>query len=63
LPGFFLNKMIHLKNAQEIELIRISAQLVSKTLAEVAKIIKPGITTLSIDKMIGDFIKDHGGIP
>jgi methionyl aminopeptidase len=55
--------MIHLKNPQEVELMRESAQLVSKTLAEVAKILKPGITTLSIDKMIGDFIKDHGAIP
>ena len=49
--------MVHLKNPQEVELMRESAQLVSKTLAEVAKILKPGITTLSIDKMVGDY---HG---
>ena len=55
--------MIHLKNQQEVELMRGSALLVSKTLAEVAKILKPGITTLSIDKLIGEFIKDNGGIP
>lgn len=55
--------MIHLKSNAEIELMRQSAQLVSKTLTEVAKILRPGITTLSIDKMIGTFIKDHEGVP
>jgi methionyl aminopeptidase len=55
--------MVHIKNPQEIEMMRESALLVSKTLAEVAKILKPGITTLAIDKMIGGFIKDHGGTP
>jgi methionyl aminopeptidase len=54
--------MIHYKNEQEIELMRESALLVSKSLTEVAKILKPGITTLSIDKLIADFIKDHGAI-
>lgn len=43
--------------------MRQSALLVSKTLTEVAKILKPGITTLSIDKMIGEFIHDNGAIP
>jgi len=55
--------MIYYKNAQEIELMRESALLVSKTLTEVAKILKPGITTLSIDKLIEEFIKDNGAIP
>jgi methionyl aminopeptidase len=36
---------------------------VSKTLAEVASILKPGVQTLSIDKLIGTFIQDHQGIP
>ena len=38
--------MIHYKTKAEIELMRISNLLVSKTLAEVAKIIRPGISTL-----------------
>jgi methionyl aminopeptidase len=58
-----LHTMIHYKNNEEIEVMRESALLVSKTLTEVAKILKPGITTLSIDKMIGSFIRDHGAIP
>ena len=55
--------MIKLKNNDEVELMRQSALLVSKTLTEVAKILKPGITTLSIDKLIAEFIKDNGGVP
>ena len=55
--------MIYYKNAQEIELMRESALLVSKSLTEVAKILKPGITTLSIDKLIEEFIKDNGATP
>jgi len=51
--------MMILKNKEEIELMRQSALLVSKTLAEVAKILRPGITSMTIDKMIGDFIRDH----
>jgi methionyl aminopeptidase len=43
--------------------MRESALLVSKTLSEVAKIVRPGITTLELDKLIGEFIRDHGGIP
>jgi methionyl aminopeptidase len=54
---------IYYKSLEEIELIRESSLLVSKTLAEVAKIIKPGITTLALDKMAYEFIKDHGAIP
>ncbi len=54
---------IYYKSLEEIELIRESSLLVSKTLAEVAKIIKPGVTTLSLDKMAFEFIKDHGAIP
>ena len=55
--------MIHYKNAQEIELMRHSALLVSLCLTEVAKILRPGLTTLSIDKLIADFIRDNGGVP
>ena len=54
---------IYYKSLEEVELIRESSLLVSKTLAEVAKIIKPGITTLALDKMAYEFIKDNGAIP
>lgn len=55
--------MIHYKNAEEIELMRQSAQMVSKALAEIAKILRPGITTLSLDVIIGEFIRDNKAIP
>jgi methionyl aminopeptidase len=55
--------MIHYKNKEEIEQMRDSALLVSKTLTEVAKILKSGITTISIDKIIGEFIRDHQAVP
>lgn len=55
--------MIILKNDEQVELMRKSALLVSKTLAEVARILKPGISTISIDKMIGGFIRDHDAVP
>jgi methionyl aminopeptidase len=55
--------MIHYKNNEEVELMRESALLVSKTLSEVAKILKPGITTLSIDLFIAEFIQDNKAVP
>jgi methionyl aminopeptidase len=55
--------MIHYKTADEIELVRESSLLVSKTLAEVAAIIKPGITTLSIDAFAEKFIRANGATP
>ncbi len=56
-------KDLFYKTKEEIELIRESSLLVGKTLAEVAKIIKPGITTLSLDKVAEEFIKDNNAIP
>jgi methionyl aminopeptidase len=55
--------MIYHKTKAEIELARESALLVSKTLTETAKLLRPGITTLSLDKFIGEFIRDHGASP
>jgi methionyl aminopeptidase len=55
--------MIYYKTEAEIEIMRQSALLVSKTLTEAAAILKPGISTLSIDKMIGEVIRDHKAIP
>ena len=55
--------MIYHKTKTEIELARGSALLVSKTLTETAKLLRPGITTLSLDKFIGSFIQEHGASP
>lgn len=55
--------MIKLKSAEEIELIRESAQLVSKTLGMIAEIIGPGVTTEELDRKAEAFIRDHGGKP
>ena len=55
--------MIYYKTQEEIELLRKSNSLVSATLAEVAKAIKPGVTTLELDKLAETVIRDHQGIP
>ena len=55
--------MIFLKTDDEIELLRQSNLLVSKTLAELAKIIQPGVTTKELDKVAEQFIRDHGAVP
>ena len=54
---------VFLKTEDEIELMRKANQLVSMTLAELAKCIKPGISTLQLDKIAEEFIRDHGAIP
>ncbi|HZJ74396.1 MAG TPA: type I methionyl aminopeptidase [Perlabentimonas sp.] len=51
------------RSEEEIEILRINADLVSRTLAEMAKILKPGITTLQLDKVAEEFIRDHGAEP
>ena len=51
------------KTNEEVELMRRSALLVSKTLTEVAKVLRPGINTLSLDKMVGEFVRDHQAVP
>ena len=55
--------MIFLKTEDEIELLRESNLLVGKTLGELAKIIKPGVTTKELDKVAEEFIRDNGAIP
>lgn len=55
--------MLHLKTEEQIELLRSSNQLVSITLAQMAKTIRPGITTLELDKIAEEFIRDHKAIP
>lgn len=51
------------KSDEEIELIKQSSLLVGKAIAEVARILRPGITTASMDVLADDFIRSHGGIP
>ena len=55
--------MIYLKTDDEIELLSQSNLLVGKTLAEVAKLIRPGVTTKELDKVAEEFIRDNGAIP
>lgn len=51
------------KTEAEVALMKEAALLVSKTLTEVAKVLKPGTTTMQIDKLCGDFVKDHKAVP
>lgn len=55
--------MIVLKTKEEIELMRTAALLVSKTLGMLASEIKPGITTLQLDQLAEQYIRDNGGVP
>jgi len=55
--------MIYYKTQAEIELIRESALLLSRTIAEVAKFIKPGVSTMELDNIAFQFISDHGAVP
>lgn len=55
--------MQKIKSAEEIEWLRENNLLVSKTLAELAKMIKPGITTLALDKTAEEYIRDHKAEP
>ncbi len=55
--------MIYYKTAEEIEKLRASNILVSRTLAEVAKNIRPGITTAEIDRLAETYIRDHKAVP
>ena len=55
--------MIYLKTDEEIELMRESNRLVGMTHGELSKHICPGVTTLQLDKIADEFIRDHGAIP
>lgn len=54
---------IFLKTEDEIELMRQANRLVGRTLGELAKHIRPGVTTLQLDKIAEEFIRDHGAVP
>lgn len=55
--------MVHLKTADEIQLMRESAQILGKTHGEVARWIKPGVKTKKLNEVAEEFIRDHEGIP
>jgi methionyl aminopeptidase len=55
--------MLYLKTDEEVGLLRESNLLVSRTLAEVAALIRPGVTTFYLDKIAETFIRDNGGSP
>ena len=55
--------MIFLKSDEEIEFLRISNQIVAKTLAELAKIIAPGVSTMQLNNVADEFIRDNGAVP
>lgn len=55
--------MLYLKTEEEIELLRKANLLVSSTLAEIAKVIRPGVTTKELDNLAEQFIRDHGAVP
>lgn len=55
--------MIHYKTKEEVELIRESCLLVSETIAVVASLLKPGMSTLMVDKEAEQFILDHKALP
>ena len=56
-------KTIHIRNNEEIELIRKSSLLVGLSLAEVAKMIQPGVLTKDLDARAEEFMRDHGAVP
>ena len=55
--------MIKIKNSEEIEIMRESALVVSRTLGILAKEVKPGVTTLFLDKIAEEYIRSQGAIP
>lgn len=54
---------IFLKTEDEIDLMRKANQLVGATLAELGRHIRPGVTTLQLDQLAEEFIRDHGAVP
>ncbi|WP_347157122.1 type I methionyl aminopeptidase [Pontibacter chitinilyticus] len=55
--------MIYYKTEEEIELIRQSALILGKAHGEIARLIKEGVQTSTLDKRAEEFIRDHGGEP
>jgi methionyl aminopeptidase len=55
--------VVFTRSREEIEKIRVSAQLVAKTLRELGRAVRPGVTTAELDRLAESFIRDHGGRP
>jgi methionyl aminopeptidase len=55
--------MLYIKTSEEIEFLRQSNQLVSRTLGYLASLIRPGITTLELDRRAEEYIRDSGALP
>jgi methionyl aminopeptidase len=55
--------MVNLKTEEELVIIRESAQILGKAHGEIAKIIRPGVKTINLDKLAEEYIRDNGGIP
>ncbi len=55
--------MVYYKTQEEIELMRLSNLMVSKTHAEVASFIRPGIPSIKLDQIAEEYIRDNGGVP
>ncbi len=55
--------MVHLKTDEEIQIIRESARILGQTHGEVARLIRPGVKTKTLDQRAEEFIRDQGGIP
>ena len=55
--------MVHLKTAEEIQIIRESAKILAQAHGEVARMIKPGVKTKDLDRRAEEFIRDHKGVP
>lgn len=54
---------VNYKSEEDIQQLRIAADILSRLLGEIAALIRPGITTLSLDKFAYEYIHDHGGKP
>lgn len=54
---------VTIKTEEEIDLLRESSLLVGKTLAEIAKVIEPGVSTAKLDQLAEEFIRDHHAVP
>jgi methionyl aminopeptidase len=55
--------MVHLKTDEEVHRIRESARILGQAHGEVARLIKPGVMTKTLDRVAEEFIRDHGGVP
>jgi methionyl aminopeptidase len=55
--------MVNLKTEEELVIIRESSQLLGKAHGEIARLIKPGVKTMALDKLAEEYIRDHGGVP